>query len=214
VRDELKDLRRDEILAAALRLFRRRRYEDITIAEVARESRIAKGTVYLYYRTKEELFLALLSREFVDWFDALDDFLAQPAVPPPADTFVDWILGSLGERNQFLRLIAVMHSVLEQNLELDTALDFKRRLAERAQVGGGALEQRLGFTEGGAGMRLLLQLLAMVIGLYHMTTPDSRVHEAMERDPVLAMFRIDFNTELRSLLTAALAALIPHPAVP
>ncbi|MFX7640612.1 hypothetical protein ABTJ59_20130, partial [Acinetobacter baumannii] len=50
------------------------------------------------------------------------------------------------------------------------------------------------------------QMLAMVIGLHHMASPDPRVHEAMDRDPLLALFRIDFNTELRALLSATLAA--------
>lgn len=209
VRDDLKDLRREEILAAALRLFRRRRYEDITIAEVAKESRIAKGTIYLYYRTKEEVFLGLLSREFAGWFDALDAALAGLADPAPsaanATAFVDWVIGSLESRERFLRLIAVMHSVLEQNLELDTALEFKRELAVRTRRSGESLEQCIGLPDG-QGIRLLLQMLAMVIGLHHMASPDPRVHEAMDRDPLLALFRIDFNTELRALLTAALAA--------
>jgi AcrR family transcriptional regulator len=206
VRDDLKDLRREEILAAALRLFRRRRYEDISIAEVAKESRIAKGTVYLYYGTKEEVFLGLLTKEFADWFDALDRALAPPSTVRSSAVLVEWAIASLAGRDLFLRLIAVMHSVLEQNLELETALQFKRELAVRTQRSGQALESQLGL-RAGSGLRLLLQMLAMVIGLHHMASPDPRVHEAMERDPLLALFRIDFTTELRALLTAALSAL-------
>jgi AcrR family transcriptional regulator len=208
IRDEQKDLRREEILGAALRLFRRRRYEAITIAEVAKESRIAKGTVYLYYRTKEAIFLGLLGRALGHWFDALDRALAiEPSPANPASTeFIDWTLDSLAGRDAFLRLMAVMHSVLEQNLELETALQFKRELAVRTARSGQALDSRLQLPAG-SGVRLLLQMLAMVIGLQHLATPDPRVAAAMARDPRLALFRIDFNTELRALLTAAVAAL-------
>ena len=38
-------------------MFLQTNYEAVTIAAVAQESGLAKGTVYLYFKTKEELFL-------------------------------------------------------------------------------------------------------------------------------------------------------------
>ncbi len=51
--------KRAAILEAALVLFGRYGYRRTSIDELARETGIAKGTVYLYFQTKEEIFRAL-----------------------------------------------------------------------------------------------------------------------------------------------------------
>jgi AcrR family transcriptional regulator len=51
--------KRDAILAASITLFGRYGYRRTSMEEIAREAGIAKGTVYLYFPTKEVLFRAL-----------------------------------------------------------------------------------------------------------------------------------------------------------
>ena len=57
------------ILDAALPLLEDAELEAVVMDEVARKAGVAKGTLYLYFRTKEELFLGLLERAFEAWFD-------------------------------------------------------------------------------------------------------------------------------------------------
>ncbi|WP_344426094.1 helix-turn-helix domain-containing protein [Pseudonocardia ailaonensis] len=54
--------REDLILDAAADLLVRWGYRRVTIEDVAKQARIGKGTVYLHFRTKESLFLAVLLR--------------------------------------------------------------------------------------------------------------------------------------------------------
>ena len=63
-----KRAKRQEIIDAAARLFGKGVYSAITMSSIAREAGVAKGTVYLYFRTKEELFLALLVDRLHGWF--------------------------------------------------------------------------------------------------------------------------------------------------
>ena len=51
-----KSDKHQRILDAALTLFQRKGYEPISLEEIAREAGIAKGTLYLYFRDKEDLF--------------------------------------------------------------------------------------------------------------------------------------------------------------
>ncbi|MQY21421.1 TetR/AcrR family transcriptional regulator [Nocardia macrotermitis] len=53
------------ILAAAGELLLGRGSKGVTIAEVARRAHIGKGTVYLYWKTKEDLLLDLVCRDFL-----------------------------------------------------------------------------------------------------------------------------------------------------
>jgi AcrR family transcriptional regulator len=60
--DERIDRRREQILAAASRVFARQGFHRTTVRQVAQEAGIADGTIYLYFRSKQELLLALLGR--------------------------------------------------------------------------------------------------------------------------------------------------------
>ena len=57
--DKQKQRRRQAMIDVAWQLFQQSSYQAITMAEVAERAGIAKGTVYLYFKTKEELFLAV-----------------------------------------------------------------------------------------------------------------------------------------------------------
>ena len=54
-----KAARREEILAAARRVFAARGFRGTTIADIAEDAGIALGTIYLYFASKDEVFAAL-----------------------------------------------------------------------------------------------------------------------------------------------------------
>jgi AcrR family transcriptional regulator len=58
-----KDQTRDKILSVAARMFGKYGFRKTTVDEIARTAHKAKGSVYYYYKSKEELFLAVVCRE-------------------------------------------------------------------------------------------------------------------------------------------------------
>ncbi|HEY2525917.1 MAG TPA: TetR/AcrR family transcriptional regulator [Candidatus Binataceae bacterium] len=71
---------RDEILNAAIRLFARRGFHETSMSEVAREAKVSKALIFWHFKTKEELFLAVLNRllepyfiDFAEEVGALDE---------------------------------------------------------------------------------------------------------------------------------------------
>lgn len=64
--------RPDEIVDAAFRSFAERGYADTRLDEVADRAGVSKGLVYLYFKTKEELFKAVVRQVVVPRLDALD----------------------------------------------------------------------------------------------------------------------------------------------
>lgn len=64
-KDVVTEFRTTGILAAAHRVFAEKGFHDATIEEVARAADVAKGTVYLYYRSKKDLYRAALKRGIV-----------------------------------------------------------------------------------------------------------------------------------------------------
>lgn len=53
---------RDEILKAAIRLFATRGFHETSMSEVAREAKVSKALIFWHFKTKEELFLAVLNK--------------------------------------------------------------------------------------------------------------------------------------------------------
>jgi AcrR family transcriptional regulator len=204
VGDEMRDRRRREILAAALHLLARQPYETITMSAVAAAAGVAKGTLYLYFPTREALFLSLLRAHYDDWFEALDVRCLAPG--QTAADWAAWAARELASRPLFLRLAAVLHAVLETNVPLDEVIAFKRALAGHVQRSGSALDVALDLPDG-AGARVLLWMQAVVPGLAQMAAPAVPLAEALRADASLAGFLIDFTAELEVLLGAVLRGL-------
>ncbi len=59
---------RDEILKAAMQLFANRGFHETSMSEVAREARVSKALIFWHFKTKEELFVAVLNRLLEPYF--------------------------------------------------------------------------------------------------------------------------------------------------
>lgn len=74
--------RRDSVLAAARRLFARRGIDGVTIAEIAREARVAPTTIYAAFKSKEGILRALMRAAlFGERFQAVQSKLHDVADP-------------------------------------------------------------------------------------------------------------------------------------
>src|SRR5688500_5111812 len=76
---EDKEARRTAILDAVEKLFLRHPDRMASVAEVAQAAHLAKGTVYLYFPSKEEMLLALHERHVAAFFGDLVALLQGPA---------------------------------------------------------------------------------------------------------------------------------------
>lgn len=207
-RDEDKAARRRAILAVAARLLGRQQYHRITMAEVARRCSLAKGTLYLYFRSKEELFLATLEDELAQWFDALTAELHRIVPGPDApERFAAAVTRTLVERETFADLLSLLHTVLEQNIDEDSALAFKQMLLHKIQQGAQVVERAVPELPEGSGGRVLLRLHALLVGLRQMADPAPVVAQVLAR-PEMEALRIDFGPELAATLAAMVRGMV------
>ncbi|MFK7927586.1 MAG: TetR family transcriptional regulator [Myxococcota bacterium] len=202
-RPEQKEARRKSILRAAAKLFDKTDVVDLPMSRVAKTARLAKGTLYIYFPTKEALFLALLSDELDAWFASLDEALPQGGTP---ETVAAALVSSISGRQRLLRLLTLMNGVLEHNIDEDTAAAFKIEVATHLISTGPRMEQALTGLKPGQGARLLLWLNAIVVGLYPLANPAPAVQAALNR-PDLAPLRLDFIEEGTALIIPLLRGL-------
>src|SRR4051794_22095326 len=87
------ETRRADIISAALRLFAAKGFAATRLDDVAEAAGIAKGTVYLYFETKEELFRDVVRQELVPVLDRFDE--AATAHQGPAADLLRLLLAGL-----------------------------------------------------------------------------------------------------------------------
>ncbi len=77
VSPEHQERRRQEILRAALKCFARRGYHETTMDHIVKAAGLSKGALYQYFRTKEDLFLALCRIQQADLRTRLEQAFAK-----------------------------------------------------------------------------------------------------------------------------------------
>lgn len=208
VRDEQKEERRQAIIDKAWLLFQSRTYESLTMANVADALHLAKGTVYLYFKTKEELFLAIEQQQLETFFTEVDaglNIISSSAVEAIPE-IVELVCGALEQRPGLTRLLAILHTILERNIDLEMATQFKYMLKAHFEHTGSLLEACLPFLRDGEGAHLLLQSHALVIGLWSLADPAPIIREVLQQLD-LQMFEIQFAPEFSQALQALLYGL-------
>ena len=165
-RDEDKLERRREILDAAERLFREHADSVASMDQLAEAAGVAKGTLYLYFPSKEEVLIALHERHAGDFFDALSAMLAAPA-PVTVEGLLALTRTQFLNRPTVLSLASLVIGLTERSVPPEAALRFKMGLGERLIAAGQGLEARLGLPAGD-GTRLLNVSYALIIGMWQL----------------------------------------------
>src|SRR5512134_1235216 len=120
---EDKQERHRAILDAAERLLGRSPERIANVAEVADEAGLAKGTVYLYFPSKEELLLALHERHIGDFFRGLMT-LVEGAAPVTIDAVLALTESHMVREPTFLPLATRCFGIMNTEVPPDVAAAF------------------------------------------------------------------------------------------
>ncbi len=168
VQAEDKHERHTAILDAAERLLSEAPDRLASMADVADAAGLAKGTVYLYFPSKEELYLALHERN-VDAF--FRDVIAKVEAASPV-TIADmqgFTARHMIEPPLFLPLAARCFGLMAHSVSPEAALAFKQRMMTRLQRAGAGLERHFPQLGDGGGVALLRRSYALIIGLWQVS---------------------------------------------
>jgi AcrR family transcriptional regulator len=160
-----KEERHHAILDAAERLLLRSSGRGPSMADVADEAGLAKGTIYLYFPSKEELLLALLERNIDGFFFALAGML-EGLAPLEIDQILALLRRKIVEPPLFLPLAGRCFGWMGQGLPVDVARAFNARMAGRLERAGAGLERHFQELSAGDGVVLLRHSYALILGFW------------------------------------------------
>lgn len=188
--------RQAQILEAAAGFFQSQRFEDISLADIARQAGVSKAALYRYFPSKEALFLGLYLKQLEALVKA-----------PLASDLPLWqaMTRQLMAHPLFCRLTAILHSVLEQNLDASQARAFKVELLKHFSTLAQRLQTEKGLSAEQA-LRYLMQTQQSLIGCWAVSHPAPVVAELQEQPP-FNLFLVDFESALGAQLQALEQAL-------
>ena len=121
---ELTASRREEIVNACEKLYKTMSFKEITLKEISVETSFSRPSIYNYFQTKEEIFLALMQREYERWSNEMNALEAEND-NMTADNFASAIAHSLENHEQLLKLLAMNHYDMEENSRPERLTEFK-----------------------------------------------------------------------------------------
>ncbi len=121
---ELTASRREEIINACEKLYRTMSFKEITLKEIGSATSFTRTSIYNYFQTKEEIFLALMQREYEIWAAEIGEVCTNNDKMSPED-FADALAHSLENHEQLLKLLAMNHYDMEENSRPERLTDFK-----------------------------------------------------------------------------------------
>ena len=124
-----KLVRREQILEAAYQLFHESGFSAATMDQIAERAELAKGTLYLYFKSKEEVYYALLDRGLEILIGLLEDKVNQR---PPRDRILEELAATLSQFHKdytdYIRLFMVMNQEdIQAKLSVEVCEQFNSR---------------------------------------------------------------------------------------
>lgn len=199
VSNQAKLQKRTRIMQEARTLFKDHPFQKINVNTIAQKSGVAKGTVFVYFKTKEDIFLAILQSEFEQLFNDL--YLNLESINDsctPSELAVKFT-DVFAANTLLLRLVSILTTQIEENIPVETTLAFKKQLYDWQEAAGREIEQVLSFIPEGTGGDFLNQLYSIAIGSHQVSHPAEAIREILEQADFRHFF-VEFREVNQSIL--------------
>ncbi len=177
---ERTNARREEIIAACETLYQTMGFREITIKEIADYTSFSRPSIYNYFETKEEIFLALLQKEYERWIADLEDVIDTHDTMTRVE-LADSLARTLERRQQLLKLMSMNHYDMEANSRLERLTEFKRAYGSSLKAVDRLLQTFVPDMTDREREDFLYSFFPFIYGIYPYAMVTDKQREAMEQ---------------------------------
>lgn len=175
---ELTNARREEIISACEKIYKTKGFKDVTIRDIGNITSFTRTSIYNYFQTKEEIFLAILKREYDLWTDELIKRTDSQATMTDEE-IAECLAETLDKRQLLLKLLSMNHYDMEENSCMEALTDFKVSYGKSLQTVMALLGKfRPEMTEGEK-QGFVYAFFPFLFGVYPYTVVTEKQKEAM-----------------------------------
>ena len=180
---ELTNARKEEIIAACKTLYKDMSFKDITIMKIAEYTTFSRASIYNYFETKEEIFLAILQKEYELWVVDLRS-ITDSADSMTREEVARALATSLEKRALLLKLMSMNHYDMEENSRTERLCEFKVAYGASLKAVDAMLKKFCTDMDDGAREAFLYSFFPFIYGIYPYTVVTEKQKAAMERAQV------------------------------
>ena len=177
--EELTSARKDEIINACAELYGTMGFREITIRDIGAKTSFTRTSIYNYFQTKEEIFLALLEREHRLWIADIEA-VERENEAMSVESFAAALSSTLEKRKIMLKLMSMNLYDMECNSRLENLVEFKHAYADAVVAIRRCLEKFFPRMTAADIREFELAFFPFLFGVYPYTSHSEKQKAAME----------------------------------
>ena len=178
--EERMNARKEEIVQACAALYETMSFKDITIKEIGAATSFTRTSIYNYFHTKEEIFLALFQQEYEKWIADLDELTAKYEALTD-DELARELARSLEKRIQLLKLLSMNLYDMEENSRMERLAEFKEAYGISVRAVSRLLEKFRPQMSSTDRQEFLYSFFPFMYGVYPYTVVTDKQKAAMKK---------------------------------
>lgn len=194
--------RKEEIVKACEKLYQTMSFKEITLKEIGEVTSFSRPTIYNYYQTKEEIFLALFTLEYDRWNADLEKIISKNETLT-REQIADQIAHSLEKREQLLKLLSMNNYDMEANSRPQLLTDFKTAYGKSMKNVRAILDKFCPDMNDGKKQSIIYVFFPFMFGIYPYTAVTDKQKKAMDDAQIdyvyQSIYEITYNCLMRLL---------------
>lgn len=180
---EITDIRREEIINSCDELYKNENFKDITIKQIGEKTTFSRTSIYNYFQTKEEIFLALFQREYEMWIDDLNKMYDENE-NLSKEEFASGLAHTIEKRPTLLKLLSMNMYDMEENSRMEVLIEFKRAYGDSIKTVKKCLDKFFKNMNEREKQEFLFSFFPFMYGIYPYAFVTDKQKESMQKAEV------------------------------
>lgn len=176
---EIEIVRKEEIIKACEELYKTTCFKEISIKLISEKTSFSRPSIYNYFNTKEEIFLALATKEYYKWVEDLNKIYNKEKLSK--DNFANELAHSLERRSNLLKLISVNMYEMEENSSVECVTEFKIAYGKSMDIVRNCLIKFFKDMNNKEVEKFIYTFFPFMIGIYPYAVVTDKKREAMKK---------------------------------
>ncbi len=199
---KIVDARREETINACEKLYEKENFKDITIKQIGEKTSFSRTSIYNYFQTKEEIFLALFQREYEEWIEDLNKVYDENDKLSKED-FSSKLAHTIEKRPNLLKLLSMNLYDMEENSRIEALVEFKQAYGNSIKAVKKCLDKFATNMDEKQKNEFIFSFFPLMYGIYPYAVVTDKQKEAMEKADVpferLTIYDIAYSGILKLL---------------
>ena len=199
---EIVDIRKEEIIKKKKKLYENNNFKDITIKSIGEKTTFSRTSIYNYFQTKEEIFLALFKREYEIWTNDLNQMYEENSTMTK-EIFADKLAKTVAKRKNLLKLLSMNMYDMEENSRMEELIEFKKAYGNSIKMVKKCIDKFFKEISDKEKDEFVYLFFPFMYGIYPYAEVTNKQKEAMEKGGVLfkylSIYEITYKGILRLL---------------